>query len=79
MECPSCSTAMLSGWLAMWNPIIGQKVRWQPTKPGYGRFRVPSGAAVVLRAKVGGRDPRIAWRCPSCSTMVVPPDETYDR
>ena len=76
--CPSCGVKMVQGWMAMWNPILGQKVRWQPTRPGYGRLRVPPGAAVVLKARVGGRDARIAHRCPSCLTIVVLPDAAYD-
>jgi hypothetical protein len=70
---------MEQGWLAMWNPIIGQKVRWQPTQPGWGRLRVPKGVAVVLAARFGGKDARFAHRCPDCATVVVPPDSTYDQ
>jgi hypothetical protein len=77
-DCPSCNEQMAAGWIAMWNPIPGQKVRWQPTKPGHARFRVPNGAAVVLKTRGGGRDARVAHRCPSCSTLVLPPDLTYD-
>jgi hypothetical protein len=62
----------------MWNPIIGQKGQMAATKPGYGRFRVPEGAVVVLRAKVGGKDPRVAHRCVRCATSVLPPDPVYD-
>jgi hypothetical protein len=51
MNCPTCAEPMISGWIAMWNPIIGQKVRWQPNKPGYRRLRVPKGATVVLKAR----------------------------
>jgi len=78
ISCPTCSARMDSGWVAMWNPIIGQKVRWQPTRPGYARLHIPKGARVVLAARVGGRDARLAMRCPSCATVVVPPDATYD-
>ena len=78
LDCPFCQTPMASGWVAMWNPIIGQKVRWQPTQPGYGRLRVPDGAAVVLRARRGGREARVAYRCSQCAAVVVPPDPTYD-
>ncbi len=69
---------MEPGWIAMWNPILGQKVRWQPAKPGYRRLRVPEGARVLLKARMGGKDARIALRCPTCVTTVVPPDTTYD-
>jgi hypothetical protein len=78
ISCPTCSAGMDSGWVAMWNPILGQKIRWQPTKPGYVRMHVPQGARVVLAAQVGGRDARFAMRGPSCATVVVPPDATYD-
>jgi len=77
-DCPACDATMAAGWIAMWNPIVGQKVRWQPTQPGWGRMRVPEGAAVVLKARTGGRDARLAYRCPSCATVVIPPDATYD-
>lgn len=76
--CPTCGDSMRFGWLVMWNPIFGQKIRWQPVEPGYRRLRVPEGAEVVLKAQVGGKDPRVAYRCTSCATMVVPPDEYYD-
>jgi len=69
---------MLDGWLAMWNPILGQKVRWQPTRPRWRRLRVPEGAAVLLQARLGGKDARAASRCAACDTLVVPPDPTYD-
>ncbi len=69
---------MVDGWIAMWNPIIGQKVRWQHPKPGYVRIKAPSRAAVVLRARWGGRDARQASRCEHCGATVVPPDPTYD-
>ena len=69
---------MTTGWIAMWNPIMGQKVRWQPTQPGYRRMRVPTGAAVVLQARFGGKDARVASRCITCSTTVIPPDPSYD-
>lgn len=78
VSCPTCSTGMESGWLAMWNPILGQKIRWQATKPGWARLRVPKGAAVVLKTRTRGRDARAAYRCPDCATVVVPPDESYD-
>jgi hypothetical protein len=78
LDCPLCHVPMASGWVAMWNPIMGQKVRWQPTQPGYARLRVPEGAAVVLQARRGGRDARAAHRCAQCATVVVPPDPTYD-
>lgn len=55
MGCPTCESQMEQGWVAMWNPIVGQKVRWQPTQPGYGRLRVPKGAAVLLAARFGGK------------------------
>ncbi len=70
---------MTAGWIAMWNPFLGQKVRWQPTEPGWVRLRVPVGAAVVLQARVGGKDARVAWRCSNCSTTVVPRDPSYDK
>jgi hypothetical protein len=74
MNCPVCETKMTDGWLAMWNAILGQKVRWQRTEPGYGRLRVPEDAVVVLRARFGGRGSRVASRCESCGTLVVPPE-----
>ena len=76
--CPNCGGNMTAGWVAMWNPIFGQKVRWQEPKPGYRRLRVPDGAKVLLRARVGGKDARRALRCASCSTTVIPPDSSYD-
>jgi len=76
-HCPTCAEQMTRGWVAMWNPIIGQKVRWQPTKPGYARLHVPYGARVLLETRVGGKDARVALHCPSCATIVVPPDATY--
>lgn len=78
MACPSCKTEMTSGWLGIWNGLLGQKVRWQSERPGYARFRVPAGARVVLQVKPKGKDARIAWRCRVCSTMVVPGDVAYD-
>jgi hypothetical protein len=65
------------GWIAIWNPIVVQKVRWQPTEPGYGRKHVPEGSHVILAARSGGKSGRVALLCPSCSTIVVPPDATY--
>ncbi len=70
---------MASGWVGIWNGILGQKVRWQPTKPGYLRMRVPPEAAVILRARAGGKDARPALRCAQCATTVIPPDPSYDR
>lgn len=78
LPCPTCSAPMAEGWVAMWNPIVGQKVRWQREKPGYARFRVPPSARVVLKARAGGKDARAASRCESCGTVVVPPDDSYD-
>lgn len=69
---------MTSGWVAMWNPIVGQQVRWQMEQPRYVRMRVPNDAKVVLEARVGGKDARRAARCMSCSTLIIPPDDTYD-
>jgi hypothetical protein len=76
--CPTCGGTTTDGWIAMWNPIIGQKVRWQPDEPGYGRLRVPQGAKIVLRARFGGRDRRRAVRCSTCATTVIPRDPAYD-
>lgn len=77
--CPVCSAPMEDGWVALWNPIVGTKVRWQRRpKPGYWRLRVPEGAKVLLRARVGGRDPRAALSCSACATTVIPPDTAYD-
>lgn len=78
MICPTCGGEMTDGWVAMWNPFFGQKVRWQPTQPGYVRMRVPQGAKVVLQARVGGKDARRALRCSACGTTLIPPDPTYD-
>lgn len=76
--CPMCSAKMEQGWVVMWNPIVFQKVRWQPTKPGYVRMHVPEGARVLLEARMGGHGGRVAMSCPQCATTVVPPDATYD-
>ena len=62
----------------MWNPIWGQKVSWQNEQPGYVRMRVPQDAKVVLQTRVRGKDARRASRCGSCSTVVIPADESYD-
>ena len=78
LHCPTCDHLMIDGWVAMWNPLIGQKVRWQEPKPGYGRLRVPEGAKVLLKARVGGKDARPASRCSSCATVVIPPEQSYD-
>ncbi|HEY5248463.1 MAG TPA: PF20097 family protein [Dermatophilaceae bacterium] len=78
MNCPTCQALMEGGWIAMWNPIIGQKVRWQKDEPSYSRFRVPKEARVVLAARAGGKDRRVAHRCTKCSTTVIPPDASYD-
>jgi Domain of unknown function (DUF6487) len=78
LSCPTCGEPLTEGWLAMWNPIMGQTVRWQQQKPGYRRLRVPQGARVVLKARVAGKDARPAHRCTSCATVVVPPDDSYD-
>ena len=75
--CPICSAKMEQGWVAMWNPIVFQKVRWQPTKPGWVRMRVPEGSRVLLEARMGGEGARVAMRCPECATTVVPPDASY--
>lgn len=76
---PVCSAPMEPGWITLWNPFLGQKVRWMPTAPGSGRRgRVPEGSAVLLQARVGGKDARQALRCTSCAAMVIPPDPTYD-
>lgn len=72
MNCPVCARQMLPGWLAMWNPVAGQKVRWQANKPGWVRMRVPEEAVVVLSARFGGKDAREALQCASCSTTVIP-------
>lgn len=78
MTCPTCGASTTQGWVAMWNPIIGQKIRWQPSEPGPLRLRAPAGAKTVLRARFGGKDARRAHRCPDCSTTVIPPDTSYD-
>ncbi len=76
-SCPTCSAQMDSGWIAIWNPIVVQKVRWQPIEPGPGRLRVPEGSCVVLAARAGGKGGRVAMLCPSCATIVMPPDASY--
>ena len=78
ISCPTCSAQMDAGWVAMWNPIVFQKVRWQSTEPGYVRLRVPEGARVILAARAGGKGGRVAMLCPSCATIVMPPDATYN-
>jgi hypothetical protein len=78
VKCPFCGADTQSGWIAMWNPMVGQKVRWQPNEPGYVRLIVPTGAAVVLAAASGGRDRRRASRCPNCSATLIPPSARYD-
>lgn len=78
IACPTCSAQMDAGWVAIWNPIVVQKVRWQPTEPGYGRLRVPEGARVILEARARGKGGRVAMLCPSCTTIVMPPDATYN-
>ena len=62
----------------MWNPFLGQKVRWQPTPPEWRRLKVPKGAAVVLEARRRGRDAASGVPMPRLPTIVVPPDRTYD-
>ena len=76
ISCPTCAAQMDAGWVAMWNPIAFQKVRWQPTEPGYVRLRVPEGARVILGARAGGKGGRVAMLWPSCATIVMPPDAT---
>ena len=78
VSCPMCDSAMTNGWVAMWNALPGQKIRWQKTKPSYRRLHVPAGAAIVLKARVGRSDARIAYRCSNCSATVIPRDESYD-
>jgi hypothetical protein len=78
ISCPTCSAQMDAGWISIWNPIVVQKVRWQPTEPGYGRLRVPEGSRVLLEARGGGKGARVAMLCPSCTTIVMPPDATYN-
>jgi len=78
MLCPTCANQMSPGWIAMWNPLPGQKIRWQPAQPGWVRLRVPDGARVVLKPRAGGKDARVAWRCSNCSTTVISPDPSYD-
>ncbi len=79
MTCPVCANSMLPGWLAMWNPVLGQKVRWQPTRPGWVRMRVPERSVVVLEARFGGKDAREAQQCGRCSTTVIVGDLHYDK
>lgn len=76
-SCPTCSAQMDSGWIAIWNPIVVQKVRWQPTEPVSSRPRVPEGSHVILGSRAGGRGGRSAMLCPSCATIVAPPDPSY--
>jgi hypothetical protein len=49
---------MKQGWIAMWNPFLGQKVHWQEAKPRWRRMVVPKQAAVVLECRAAGRDAR---------------------
>lgn len=32
----------------------------------------------MLRARFGGKDARLAYRCIGCSTTVIPSDASYD-
>lgn len=71
---------MTSGALVLvapWNPVVRQTVRWQPTIPKRA-VRPPKGSRVVLSSTTFLRQPRLAHRCPTCATLVVPPDEIYD-
>ncbi len=77
VNCPACHDDLIPGWLAMWNPVLGQKVRWQTARPGWVRLKVPQDAVVVMEARTGGKDARVALRCPTCSTTVIPPDPAY--
>lgn len=72
--CSMCGHVGLeSGWLVLWNGYIGQKVRWQPEKPGYVRLRVSSESRIVLAAGTLGKGSPPAWRCSSCGAVVVVP------
>lgn len=76
--CPTCGADMEAGWLVFWNPIFGQKIRWQDQEPGFARFRVPPNSRVVIKARRRGKDPRRASSCPSCKTLLIPRDPYYD-
>ena len=62
---------------APWNPLLRSTVRWQATLPRRG-FRPPRGSKVLLASVMFGHMPRMAHRCPTCATVVVPPDDAYD-
>lgn len=59
------------------NLIFGQRVLWQPTLPRW-RLRPPPGSKVVLERPLWGQEARLAHRCETCATLVIPPDEVYD-
>jgi hypothetical protein len=63
--------------LAPWNALLATKVLWQPTLPR-NRFRRPRGTKLVLARPLAGQEARLAHRCPTCATIVLPPDEVYD-
>ena len=62
---------------APWNPLVRTAVRWQRRLPRRA-LRPPRGSTVLLESTLFGRAPRLAHRCPTCATVVVPPDDDYD-
>jgi hypothetical protein len=74
MECPGCGEAMAEGALAMnGRRLLFANTVWEPTKPSF------RGAKKVLVPGPLGLHTRVAWRCPACETILIPPAEREER
>jgi len=66
---------METGWLAVYNPIIGTKIVWQPFKPGYVRLRMPLGSMLVSQPRLWGRGCPEGFICKTCKITLFSYDE----
>jgi hypothetical protein len=70
LNCPSCDEPMETGWLTVFNPMLGTSVAWQPNKPGYVRFRIPKEGQKVVRPRLWGLGNPRANICKQCKVVV---------
>lgn len=74
-KCPNCNSPMKQGWLAIYDPLLLTKLVWQPVKPGYVRFRMPSDSELVIQPKLWGRGCPEALICKTCELVLF----SYDK
>jgi hypothetical protein len=74
VKCPGCGDEMEEGALAINGArLLLTTAVWEPVTVSF------RGSKKVLSPGPLGLHTRVAWRCPTCETLVIPPEEKEER